>query len=1098
MGYAALRKQYDPSGALNSVPDEAFLAYVADHDVAGASPPGSTGRTPASTGPEAPAFTPAVASATGPAPGYENPLGNAIGAVAEQAKGMASDVGALGRVALRSTMPGGARPEDLRPAGAALAGLGVGALGGGIAGRILPEAAGAAEPFLARLLRGAGRGVIAGAPAGATDAAIRTGDVRQAVPGAVVGGGLGALMGGAHGAMTGDDTGAVKFNMAPPKTPAEQLAEHAHSFNSPDLSVEVQPQGPDKLHVVSIKASQRGSGHAVRAMRSVTKLADQLGVTMTGEARPLAGGQVETLDLPTLYKHFGAQEGPEGAGHMVRPPAAKPEMNFAKAFPEEFALVKAGKLEPGEAIHKALGQGIIIDPAVHEQMTAQLAKEAGVPVTQPDVIPSGRAESALGRMHDLSTTGVTPRGGGSPLADLRRAGMPEKPSFLAGKGPMNRLVAELAPIKSRLSAYGKPGQTIREILHKTVNQGEQAGGQTIRAFKEAGGMKLTPDENSQLQAALEGFRGITRESLSPKLQAAYDVADAHRNTMPLIAHQANVQVGMGENAHTFEPEGLPNYMRHKMLSPKELKGKGPLQDATARHLVENMGFKDEAAARAAMHGKADFIESGGREGGEQLRSALVESGVAKNDSEAEGMLLRMLKQPARKIQSSLEMSRKTKEPFYDPRPSVVLPEHFAETGKAMAEIVNMGQRLEKVAAEIKKIPDREDRETVRRLVRVVVGTERSPSVGGGLRQLNVLKFTPFTTMKNATQGPTNIPLTSDIDALVKGYMKAFTKYGERRSEVSGAVGEGARENIAQAVGKPKGLLSRYLEWIGFTPVERFWNRRPAALVGEEQATKYAARLLKNPGDKFAASELKRVGIDPQHLLKYGLSESQINTAALEHSHRSQFRLSALDVPAFANEHDLGRNIFQFKGFDYESARMVYQETVGRMRTGNPSDYRRGIRNLAILATVYPAFGEVVQNTMSAVTGVKRPSWKDKPLQRYGEDLLTSGAPATLGSLIQAAHYGSGDRGGSLAKWMMGPTGASIAQGGQLLLDVGGRVGRKNKQTGQPLDAMTPSQKRDAMRMVFQGPGAIAGRFMFPSHESTGKSHKKGKSGKGKP
>lgn len=185
------------------------------------------------------------------------------------------------------------------------------------------------------------------------------------------------------------DAETAKLKARPPRTmpvadAAQALAEKAKALNSPDLSLEVMPTD-DALHIVSIKATKPGSGHAVRAMRQLTKLADEYGVPLTGEAMPLAGGEVSDLNLSRFYSHFGAKPISEGAPFMRRDPVGGAG-GFARTFPKEFEAVVAGEMEPGEAIHKALGPGTIIEDATLASMKNQLARDAASVPKQPTYV----------------------------------------------------------------------------------------------------------------------------------------------------------------------------------------------------------------------------------------------------------------------------------------------------------------------------------------------------------------------------------------------------------------------------------------------------------------------------------------------------------------------------------------------------------------------------------------------------------------------------------------------------------------------------------------------------------------------------------------
>lgn len=977
MGYESLRRQYDPTGAMKMVPDEAFLTYVADHDKAGANPPqAGSGERPTSRPSEAPAV-PAT-----PAEIFMAPAKAVYGAgkaLVEDAVNyprarLVDPAAMLLRNAKSMTPEEKARDQNARA-------FEVGTVLGEPAAKVAGATVGRLPGILGRLLTHG----TAGAAVGGADAGIRNNSL-AAVP---AGMGAGALMGGTVG-------------------------EVAHRF------------GPSKAPAPAPPATD----------------------TETGQA-------------------------------------------FFNAFPDLYAQVKAGKLDPAEAIHKGLGMGVITDPAIHEQLTKDLAAHAGVSVPKPDVIPPVR-EGALARMHDLSTTGVTPKGGGSALEDIAPdRPMLQNPASKLARSPLGPL---LSSVTDRTRALGPEGVAIDDMIEKVVKQSQREPGQYLQPFDEAlhkiAGRKgkLPEDARSILRAALQGK--IKPESVPENLRPLYDQMKAYFSATPARATEIGALKKQGGKMVPFAQDLPEHYFPQRPVTVDEIVKDADLRSSMERNLQEMGLAKSPGEASAILQDHIDFVKSKGKKGGQLAIRAMT----GLNPEASPGALRHAVlnsRPPLREPASGLEHAREINSPFFDPRPEVVFGKHVVDTERGMAEIQHYGQDASNLTAQVAKLPT-EDQRLAKHLIRTATeshepGDPKLVKALAGLRNLQLSLFTPVTSIKNLSQR-NNTLLTSDAGEFLKHGIVP-TPEAKKIGALSGARAEGAHETLAQALGSQPGKMATWLKWIGFTPVER-GNRDTAALTGLSEAMKNA----------------KRQGVT--------LTPTEQSQAALDRSNKAQFRSHPKDLPDWFTSHPITRTAALFKSFDYQQTRLILDETVGRLTSKDPANVKRGIRNLGIVATVYPLVGEGINDIYSMVFRRESPQhvaqrtkeWIDdtaavasgrmNPLEyankyksRYGADMVAGSAPGVGGSLLTAMQYGEGDKGGSLLRQSVGPAISRPYEAGQLLWDLGARQGKPKVQSGE-LPRVTGGQGREALRLGLGGVGSLIAPYLIPPSNAAGEGDSK--------
>ncbi len=931
---------------------------------------------------------------------------------------------------------------------------------------------------------------------------------------------LEGLYGGAHEAEAAQPPAPIgprSPRTLPLKDAMGELMAKIKAMEDGDLKVELMPT-EDALHIVSVEGSNPiKSG---RAMMRAVKLADEYGVPLSGEDRPLAGGQVSNLDLRALYEKAGGKPVSPGSPYMRREPKGG-SGGFARAYPKEFEAVLRGEMEPGEAIHKATGQGVLIDEDTLDMMRRQLEKEvaqAGGTPSPPQMggfpgtaMPQGVKPSKMAAPKTRALQGLygatppkPPRGGTLP------APVPPLPNNLTSKvarGPLGPLISS---VTDRMRAMGAPGQAIDDMIEQVARAQQREPGRYLQPFDQAlhavTGKKgsLSPAHRSMLLGALQ--RKVNPQTLPPELLPLYKQMKFYFGGTVGRATQVGAMVNKGGKRIPFAQAAINDYFPHRAVKLSDMKGNTDARTAMAQNLMDEGHAQTPADAIKLIDDYALLLESKGKRGGQLAMGVLSKLNPNKTPAELSRALFNA-KPPIRRPASGLEHSREINNPFYEARPEVAFPAHVQETERALAEIQHYGQDAKKLTDQVKLLSG-EHQPEAEHLIRTATESHEpwDPRIAEPLsllRKAQLSLFTPITTVKNLGQRQNNL-LTSDLPSfLKKGVIptKSSAVLGAR----SGARAEGAHETLAQALGDSPGVMAKWLKGIGFTQAER-GNRNTGAATGLDEAAKYAKRLGKNPNDPLARYRLEREGIDPNQVTGGTLTQRQEDMAALQRSNKAQFRTHPKDLPDWFTSNPATRTAALFKSFDYQQTRLVLDETLGRLSSGKPGDKARGARNLGLILTTYPVIGEGINDIYSVILRKESPAhvaqrtkewaedtkavlsggmsplaYANKYKARYGQDMISGSAPGVGGSLVQAMDYGKGDKGATLMREAAGPAISRPYEAIQLGKDVLTQKDKKGKEK-----PMTPAQSREAMRLMFGGVGSVAAPWLYPPPNAAGK------------
>lgn len=621
------------------------------------------------------------------------------------------------------------------------------------------------------------------------------------------------------------------------------------------------------------------------------------------------------------------------------------------------------------------------------------------------------------------------------------------------KGAVARGAAPFASVEERLKQAGPEGADIAKRVVTADDLAEVRGGTAKVKIGKSGFKKMSQDEDDELHDVLRGF--VPLEQASERVRTIAPLVREYLDTVVPRAQQAGIKVGQ-----------VANYFMQHIAGDDQL-ARGKVRDAVVRNLVRMKRAATPEEAAAAID---DYLAA---QKGDQSRGDLAARIIAgENNLTMPEALSRMRKgftAPRSQKMGNLDFSREYNNPFYDPSPSRQLPRYIENAEHRIAEAEQFGPQGELIKALTDAVADPQKRASVDRLGRVAIGAlePQDSDLATWLRRgrsLSATKLGPLSAVRNLTQTPTNTAMRADLPSLLRGAGKSLTKTGGEIAEGSGATSEHSLHNVAHQVGGDNSFVSKWLKATGFSQSEAM-NRRIAANVGYEYAKNMAKRLAKNPKDSLALSELESLGIDPKRA--GALTHDDLLLGAKRFNDQTQFRSRPIDLPAAMTDNPVTANTTQFTAFPFQQGRLLARETLDRLRSGDIAQQRRALRNVALIATVFPATGKGYKVLNDWVTGRTSDT---KGVEAYLEAMAQTGGTMSGANILEATKYGEGDQGGSVARAMIGPTGSTIAGGVQVLADVG-----KN-------DKLSDANKRWLLRQGLGGYGNILAPRLFPPKE----------------
>lgn len=574
----------------------------------------------------------------------------------------------------------------------------------------------------------------------------------------------------------------------------------------------------------------------------------------------------------------------------------------------------------------------------------------------------------------------------------------------------------LRPLGSRIADEGDgAGKSLMALIARAGDRGDVHAGQMLVRLADARVNSLDRSQRAELLDQLEG----RAKSADPRVIEVAKVMRGITDELAGKAAAAGVEVRTKNGRRPFAQ--LDDYFPHVLRNAEALSA-GPVR----RDVIDNItrqGIKPNAKEAAAfVDDWVQYLQSGKR--GDAVLQHLVDTGQAHDKADALAKLQRFRSNIQR--HGSLEYSRELNLPFYDPDPVRVLPYAAASGAKRLAQISEFGQDHQRINREILKISEHGGnpdfvRKSIDKILGVVTdGDTAEARVSRLLRAAETLKL-GLSAIPNSTQGVLNSMLAADMPTVAAGFAAALSKRGRRLAIESGAAIEPVLAEAHKELGGGR-MVDKFLKYTGFSQTEQF-NRATAANVGALWAKKNLSILIDRPGDKGARSRIEELGIDADKAIARGsLTQEDRLMAAKKFSDLTQFRTRPEDLPAFAST-PLGRVAFQFKSFAYNQARLIAKETVDEIKSGRPG---RGLRTALVVATLFPAAGELVRILRNGITGRQQDFEND--VEHYFAALSSAG---TLGILQDAISSASS---GKSLEFLAGPAAGDLANLGNILAD----------------------------------------------------------------
>lgn len=189
-----------------------------------------------------------------------------------------------------------------------------------------------------------------------------------------------------------------------------------------------------------------------------------------------------------------------------------------------------------------------------------------------------------------------------------------------------------------------------------------------------------------------------------------------------------------------------------------------------------------------------------------------------------------------------------------------------------------------------------------------------------------------------------------------------------------------------------------------------WVRRQqisiSAGAGKFAAIDAAAKLTRDPSDKWARHTLGKLGIDTTQLSGSGqLTPEQIQKAMYSEANRSIFLSHSMETPYKWEENWFGRMDVTYKHFAFRQGKFLKDGFRDAYEYGGAKELAKTV---AIYGTLFPAFGELV-HTMENVASGQNPLKRDKddPASEYFDALGYAGGWAIFYSMWRSGTFNAG-------------------------------------------------------------------------------------------
>ena len=392
----------------------------------------------------------------------------------------------------------------------------------------------------------------------------------------------------------------------------------------------------------------------------------------------------------------------------------------------------------------------------------------------------------------------------------------------------------------------------------------------------------------------------------------------------------------------------------------------------------------------------------------------------------------------------------------------------------------------------------------------VLGTKKFSPVkvklfGALVNIQTVSKITFRTTIQNKFQGFNLTAVrTGNLLEAAFGFAKAHTKSGQAQAQKLGVM----ETVIDELYGSKKtGFVSKYMRFIRFPQSEKV-NHATAGVVGERFVRRLASQargetLIKSkiPGlsqlDKVTAKrQLKSLGLDPDKIIKEGLSEGDLLKGVQTFDQQTIFPNLREIKPDWANSPE-GRAMFQFKSYTFRLSLTLKRHVFEEAMKGN-------IGPALSLAAVSQIIGEPVGDARAFVKDVVSVAFGNEPtalkergtgINRIVNNTTEAVGLGLLFDAFEASKYGLG----AVGSFIGGPTFGTVT-------GVVGGVGQSLRgdvgPLGKTITGLIPGGLgRDLGKTIFDSSSptgtTILQRSTVPSRPKRGEGRSRGRSRRGR-
>ena len=309
------------------------------------------------------------------------------------------------------------------------------------------------------------------------------------------------------------------------------------------------------------------------------------------------------------------------------------------------------------------------------------------------------------------------------------------------------------------------------------------------------------------------------------------------------------------------------------------------------------------------------------------------------------------------------------------------------------------------------------------------------------------------------------PVRTDITSTLKGIVQSFTKKGKTFSRRAG-VADDLLDNFA----KETGIGDKMYKWTGFKASEKKL-RQITANSSKNYIDLMAKKLKANPGNSFARRRLEQFNLDPNNILKNGLSEDDYVKGATKAIADLQ-PFSATDIP-HTWKSPTGKLLTQYKTFAYKQGSFIKEFVIDETRKGN-------LKPLVTFLILGQAVGEGVADLKATIRGRER---EKDPVARVIDNYMTIGGVGMVSDVFKAIV--DDIQGTALLKLFAGPTIGELndtffaAKGDLEALKQG-----KDFVVGKPSEK-GERQSKTAKSLIYKVPfaGPYASNKLYPTKEA---------------